>query len=42
MATNGTERILDIVPQSVHERTPLFVGAKGMVEDAMAFLKAND
>jgi len=28
LATNGTERILDIEPTSVHQRTPLIVGSK--------------
>lgn len=28
MATNGKERILDIVPKSVHQRTPLVVGGR--------------
>jgi fructose-1,6-bisphosphatase I len=28
MATNGKERILDIVPSEVHQRTPLIVGSK--------------
>jgi hypothetical protein len=30
------------VPQSVHERTPLFVGSKGMVEDVMRCIEEND
>ncbi|WP_375584864.1 class 1 fructose-bisphosphatase [Cyclobacterium xiamenense] len=30
-ATNGTERILDIVPQSLHQRTPIYIGSKNMV-----------
>lgn len=31
-ATNGTQNILEIVPTSVHQRTPLFVGNKKLVE----------
>jgi len=42
MATNGEQSILDIVPQSVHERTPLFVGSKAMVEDVMRCIEEND
>lgn len=32
-ATNGKQRILDIVPEHLHERSPLFIGSKGMVEE---------
>lgn len=38
MATDGTQRILDIQPTSVHQRTPLFVGSTHMVEEAMRML----
>lgn len=31
-ATTGTERILDIVPESLHERTPLVIGSRYEVE----------
>jgi len=31
-ATTGTQRVLDIVPEKVHQRTPLFVGSKWEVE----------
>jgi fructose-1,6-bisphosphatase I len=33
-ATNGTDRILDIVPSELHQRTPLIVGSK---DDVAAF-----
>lgn len=32
-ATNGKERILDIVPTELHQRTPLFIGSKGMMDE---------
>ncbi len=32
-ATNGKERILDIQPTEVHQRTPLFIGSKLMMEE---------
>jgi fructose-1,6-bisphosphatase I len=35
-ASNGKERILDLIPQSLHERTPFFVGSKNMVEKAIS------
>jgi len=32
-ATNGKERILDIQPTELHQRTPLFIGSKKMMEE---------
>ena len=32
-ATNGEMPILDIVPTELHERAPLFVGSKGMMQE---------
>lgn len=37
-ATNGQERILNIKPNSVHERTPLFIGSKNMMEELETYL----
>lgn len=36
-ATDGTQRILDIRPYSLHQRTPFFVGSKNMVDKAESF-----
>lgn len=33
-ATNGHTRILDIQPETIHQRTPLFIGSKSMVTKA--------
>jgi fructose-1,6-bisphosphatase I len=33
-ATDGQQRILDIMPTELHQRTPLFIGSKAMVEAA--------
>lgn len=33
-ATDGKQRILDIQPESLHQRVPFFVGSKHMVEEA--------
>jgi fructose-1,6-bisphosphatase I len=33
VATTGSQRILDIVPSGIHERTPLVVGSKVEMED---------
>lgn len=32
MATNGHQRILDVQPESIHERTPLVIGSKTEIE----------
>lgn len=33
-ATNGKERMLEVVPNSIHQRTPIFVGSTNMVDKA--------
>lgn len=33
-ATDGKERIMDIIPKSLHQRVPFFVGSSKMVEEA--------
>jgi fructose-1,6-bisphosphatase I len=37
-ATDGNKRILEIVPRSLHERSPLFIGSKGMMEELEGYL----
>jgi fructose-1,6-bisphosphatase I len=37
-ATDGRRQILEIVPQGVHDRTPLIIGSKGNVDEAMQFV----
>lgn len=37
-ATNGRERILDVVPTELHQRSPLFIGSKGMMEELETYL----
>lgn len=32
-ATNGEQRILDVVPTELHQRSPLFIGSKLMMEE---------
>lgn len=36
-ATNGSMRILDIVPESLHQRTAFYVGSKNMVDKSGSF-----
>lgn len=38
MATDGTQRILDIQPTDLHQRTPLFIGSAQQMKHAMTFL----
>jgi fructose-1,6-bisphosphatase I len=37
LATDGTQRILEKVPKSMHERTPLIIGSKKEVEKVLSF-----
>lgn len=41
-ATDGKRRILDVKPHSVHQRTPLFIGSEGNVDEVESFLKKYD
>jgi fructose-1,6-bisphosphatase I len=38
-ATDGFRRILDIQPGHIHQRSPLFIGSKSMVEKAEEFMQ---
>ena len=33
LATDGRRRILDIPPQALHQRTPLYIGSRELVEE---------
>ncbi|MEO7209853.1 MAG: class 1 fructose-bisphosphatase [Chitinophagaceae bacterium] len=37
MASNGKQRILDIIPEGLHERTPVFIGSKNMVQECLSY-----
>lgn len=39
LATDGFNRILDIQPSELHQRVPLFIGSKQMVEKAQEFMQ---
>ena len=42
-ATNGKERILDIQPTELHQRSPLFIGSINMMEELEEYTcKDND
>ncbi|MCA9229432.1 MAG: class 1 fructose-bisphosphatase [Planctomycetales bacterium] len=39
MATNGSERIMEIVPRSIHQRTPLMIGSKAEMNEFQQFTR---
>ncbi len=41
-ASNGYERILDIKPEQLHQRVPLFIGNRDLVEKAEEFIRKYD
>ena len=38
MATNGKERIMEIEPNAIHQRTPIYIGSPENVTHVMDFL----
>jgi fructose-1,6-bisphosphatase I len=40
--SDGVRNILDIPPQTLHQRTPFFVGSRELVEQAEAFIRKYD
>ncbi|GAA0479752.1 MULTISPECIES: class 1 fructose-bisphosphatase [Tatumella] len=40
-ASDGTTRILELKPQSIHQRSPFFVGPETMVNDLERFIREN-
>lgn len=40
-ATDGTNRIMDIQPTELHQRVPIFIGSKNMVEKIPSFMKSE-
>jgi len=38
-ASNGHERILDIIPNSLHQRTALYIGNRELVEEAEDYIQ---
>jgi len=41
MSSTGRERVLDVIPQELHQRVPIFIGSKNMVHKAMEFIGAE-
>ncbi|RXK86493.1 class 1 fructose-bisphosphatase [Filimonas effusa] len=40
-ATDGTRRVLEITPTTLHQRTPFFIGSKDMMEELEGYLKQS-
>jgi len=40
-ASNGFDRILEVQPESLHQRVPLFIGSKNMVEKAEELMRIH-
>jgi fructose-1,6-bisphosphatase I len=38
LGTTGNENILDVKPQELHQRVPIFIGSKNMVEKAVEMI----
>lgn len=41
LASNGRIPILDIQPENIHQRSPIFLGSKQDVEDVLAVMKKH-
>ncbi|MDQ4075447.1 MAG: class 1 fructose-bisphosphatase [Chloroflexota bacterium] len=41
-ASDGRQAILEIVPEELHQRTPLFIGSRTLVSEAEAYLQRFD
>ena len=41
VATDGVQSILDIMPTALHQRTPMFIGSKFMMEELESFAKKS-
>jgi fructose-1,6-bisphosphatase I len=38
VATDGSQRILDIVPTALHQRSPFYGGSRAMMEELSGYL----
>lgn len=41
VATTGNERVLDVQPAELHQRVPIFIGSKNLVEKAMECVQSE-
>jgi len=42
MSTTGTQRIMEIVPESIHQRVPVVMGSKNEVMEVIEAYKSWD
>ena len=42
LGSTGRERVLDVCPEKVHQRVPLFIGSKKEVEYLETFLHSEE
>ena len=42
VASTGTGAVLDVEPEALHQRTPLYIGSRQMVERCEAFLRGEE
>ena len=40
-ATNGKIRIMEMQPEALHQRTPIYIGSADMVDDLMQHFNAS-
>jgi fructose-1,6-bisphosphatase I len=38
LASTGTGRVLDVLPTELHQRVPIVIGSKAMVEEAVSLM----
>lgn len=38
MASTGLERVLDVTPTELHQRVPIYIGSKNMVQKALSYI----
>jgi len=41
LATDGQQRIMEVMPYEIHQKIPLFIGSKKMVEEASPMIKES-
>jgi fructose-1,6-bisphosphatase I len=39
LATDGKQSILDVIPEELHQRSPMFIGSRKMMEELEGYLK---
>uniref|UniRef100_A0A0N5CGY2 Fructose-1,6-bisphosphatase isozyme 2 n=1 Tax=Strongyloides papillosus TaxID=174720 RepID=A0A0N5CGY2_STREA len=42
LATTGNQRMLDVVPTKIHDRSPIFLGSKEDVEELLSYIQKYD